>query len=591
MLEKYSGESEKVNKDIRRFGMFRISFFLLWVVFIYLSTNWSWSIFGLVIAAGLIIFSYLISAHSRLHKRRAVLEQLIRINREECDAMEWKYSGLDPGTEYMDEHHLYSYDLDIFGEGSLFQYINRTSTRPGKDRLAAMLTTIERSGTEINSRQDAIQELSELFDWRQDFRAQGLLTTENPDDISGLREWVDSPRDFGAGIFRFLIVAVPLLNLAMFMLVVLNVISFWTFLAYLIVPLILGGIKHRKVNLKHHLLSRKVQVLKKYSGLFRRIEDIDFKSDRMADLRANLMTGGIAASHAVRRLAGIATAFDTRLNLLAGFLMNVFFLWDIRQSVRLENWQKKYRKHLPHWFDVMAETDAFISLAGYAYNNPGYAYAEIREAEDFFFKAKDLGHPLIPHTKRVDNNFRVDGWKNFTILTGANMAGKSTFLRTVGVNMLLGSCGAPVCASSLSFTPVQLITSIHTIDSLANNESYFYAELKRLKMIIDMLKDGRKLFIILDEILKGTNSNDKQSGSRALVKQLISLQASGIIATHDLKLGELEEQFPENVRNRCFEIIIEKDRLEYDYTLKKGIARNMNATILMERMGITLNHS
>jgi DNA mismatch repair ATPase MutS len=181
----------------------------------------------------------------------------------------------------------------------------------------------------------------------------------------------------------------------------------------------------------------------------------------------------------------------------------------------------------------------------------------------------------------------IDKWGNFTILTGANMAGKSTFLRTIGVNMVLASCGAPVCASFLAHRPVELITSIHTIDSLANNESYFYAELKRLKMIIDLLKDGNQIFIILDEILKGTNSDDKQSGSKALVRQLIAFKASGIIATHDLSLGGLEKSFPDNVQNLCFEIIIEGNKLEYDYLLKPGIAQNMNATILMERMGIT----
>ncbi len=208
--------------------------------------------------------------------------------------------------------------------------------------------------------------------------------------------------------------------------------------------------------------------------------------------------------------------------------------------------------------------------------------------DGFHFETKALGHPLIHVRNRVCNDYIVEGWGNFTILTGANMAGKSTFLRTIGINMMLASCGAPVCASSYIYTPVELVTSIHTIDSLANNESYFYAELKRLKLIIDMLKSGSQIFIILDEILKGTNSRDKQSGSRALVKQLISLKASGIIATHDLSLGELETLFPENVQNKCFEIIIEKDRLEYDYLLKSGIARNMNASILMERMGITV---
>jgi DNA mismatch repair ATPase MutS len=318
------------------------------------------------------------------------------------------------------------------------------------------------------------------------------------------------------------------------------------------------------------------------------IEKYDFSSERMRELKDSLFTDGTSASKAVKNLARIANAFDTRLNLLAGFLMNIFFLWDIRQSVRLERWQKKYKGQLSLWFDAIGEADTYISFSGYAYNNPDYVFPEILGTDKLLIESTQLGHPLIHSGKRVCNDYRVDGWGNFTILTGANMAGKSTFLRTVGMNMILSGCGAPVCAQSMTLSPVDLVTSIHTIDSLANNESYFYAELKRLQMIIELLKDGHKIFIILDEILKGTNSRDKQSGSRALVRQLIQMKAAGIIATHDLSLGELEKKFPDHVKNLCFEINIEKEQLEYDYTLRKGIAENMNATILMERMGITI---
>lgn len=585
----YSIRKEKLSKSIRQYGLFRIVFFLLWLVLVYMSTNWSWTAFGIITGLGIISFAYLVKKHSAMHRKKAVLEQLVRINEEEEAVMEWDYFDLPDGSRYKDDIHLFSHDLDLFGRGSLFQYINRSSTIAGMDRLATMITYIEKSASEIRQRQQAVEELAEKFQWRQDFRVKGLLVEELPDDIAGLRKWVNSPPDFKAIIFHVLVAAVPIVNLGIFMLSVFGVITFWHFLAYLTIPLILSGIKHKKVNRKYNILGKKFHVLKKYSGLFSMIEKESFQSERMTMLKGELMVNGISASNAIRKLAGIVSAFDTRLNLLAGFLMNILFLWDIRQSLRLEMWQRKYKDQLPLWFDVMAETDAYVSLAGFSYNNPGFVYPEIREEKELFLESEQLGHPLIHVNKRVCNDFSVDGWKNFIILTGANMAGKSTFLRTVGVNMILGSCGAPVCARSLSFTPVDIVTSIHTIDSLADNESYFYAELKRLKLIIDMLKEGKSVFIILDEILKGTNSKDKQSGSRALIKQLISLDASGIIATHDLKLGELEKQFPKNVKNRCFEIIIEKDRLEYDYLLKDGIAQNMNATILMERMGITVN--
>ncbi len=587
LLLVYSEEEDILAHKIRQYGLFRIIIFLLWVIMIYLSTSWSWMAFGIIMGVGATAFGYLVRKHGKMHRRKAILEQLVRINREQENAMEWKFDELDDGAAYIDEIHLFSYDLDLFGKGSLFQYVNRTSTIPGRDRLAQLLTNIEMSAQDIRQRQKAVSELSALLDWRQDFRVQGLLTDEQEDDIRGLEEWVISKPDFKSLFFKVLVIFIPLLNLGVFLLSVFAYITFWQFLTYLIIPLMFAGIKHRKVNAKHNLLSRKFQVLKKYSKLFGMIEGQAFSSERMLSLHQDLLSGGNSAGKAIRQLSKIANAFDTRLNLLAGFLMNIFFLWDIRQSVRLESWQKRYRDHLSNWFRVMAETDAYISLAGYAYNNPASIYPDISEGDDFHFKAEKLGHPLIHAGNRVSNDFSVDTWGNFTILTGANMAGKSTFLRTIGVNMVLASAGAPVCAETLSFTPVKLVTSIHTIDSLANNESYFYAELKRLKLIIDMLKEGRQVFIILDEILKGTNSNDKQSGSRALVKQLVSLKASGIIATHDLSLGELEKLFPDNVQNRCFEIIIEKDHLDYDYLLKEGIARNMNATILMERMGIT----
>ena len=585
---KYSTERDHISKKIRKYGLFRIAFFLFWLVGIYISTESSWAVFGTTMLIGAMVFAYLVRMHSLYHRRKAILDQLVRINREEEDVMEWNYGALDDGKEYLQKDHLFSYDLDLFGRGSLFQYVNRTSTISGKNRLAAMLGYIEKGKQEIINRQEAIAELSPLLDWRQDFRVLGLMVEESSDDVAGLQAWVGSAPDFKAVFFKILIILVPLINVLVFTMSLVGVITFWHFLAYLVIPLMFAGIKHRKVNLKHNMLGRKYQVLKKYAGLFKMIEEQNFSSGRMADKQEELITMGTSASAAIRKLARILNSFDTRLNLLAGFLMNVMLLWDIRQSVRLEQWQNKYKDHLPVWYNVMGEVDAYISFAGYHYNNPDYIFPEIGQHDKPLFDSKNMGHPLIHVKKRVCNDYSVDGWGNFTILTGANMAGKSTFLRTVGANILLASCGAPVCARAMSFTPVDLVTSIHTIDSLANNESYFYAELKRLKLIIDMLKEDEQIFIILDEILKGTNSRDKQSGSKALIKQLITLKAAGIIATHDLSLGELEERFPENVQNNCFEVNIETDQLEYDYLLKKGIAKNMNATILMERMGITV---
>jgi DNA mismatch repair ATPase MutS len=306
----------------------------------------------------------------------------------------------------------------------------------------------------------------------------------------------------------------------------------------------------------------------------------------LQQLQEDLKEENDFASLAIKKLHKISQAFDTRLNLFGWFLLNYFMLWDILQSIRLEKWRKKYGKDLEKWFSVLSELEALISLATFKYNHPQSIFPEIVNG-DFIYQAQEASHPLLPPNQSVPNDISFSSLASFNIVTGANMAGKSTYLRTVGVNMILSLCGAPVLAKTCKIKPIQMFTSIRTKDNLARNESYFYAELLRLQSIINELKEGGPLFIILDEILKGTNSKDKEMGSKALVAQLIGLQAVGLIATHDLQLGSLINSFPKNVRNLCFEVDIQKDALFFDYKLREGISQNLNATFLMKKMGIT----
>lgn len=246
----------------------------------------------------------------------------------------------------------------------------------------------------------------------------------------------------------------------------------------------------------------------------------------------------------------------------------------------------KNNGHTQQWFSALSELDALISLGAFTFNNPDYIFPEIT-SDTFCFESEALGHPLIPREKCVKNDVKISGTPYFMIITGANMAGKSTYLRTIGVNHLLASIGAPVCAQTFRFSSGKLLTNLRTADSLVNNESYFFAELKRLKMIINRLQAQEEgLFIILDEILKGTNSEDKQKGSFALMQRFIKLGGNGIIATHDLALGTLEMEFPQAIKNYHFDADISNDALSFTYQIHKGIARNMNASFLMKKMGI-----
>ena len=265
--------------------------------------------------------------------------------------------------------------------------------------------------------------------------------------------------------------------------------------------------------------------------------------------------------------------------------MNSLFLWDLQYLYQLKNWLNSNESELKNWFEAVNEMEVYISLANFNYNHPEFCLPVISESE--ILSASEIGHPLLKSSSRIDNNFELQNLQDFVIITGANMAGKSTFLRTIGTNLILAMSGTLVCAKEFTFTPLPLFSSMRTSDSLSANESYFYSELKRLQFIVEKLKSGQQLFIILDEILKGTNSKDKAEGSKKFIKQLLKYQASGIIATHDLSLCTVKEEHPQNIQNHYFDVEIENDQLVFDYKLKSGICSNMNAEFLMKKMGIT----
>jgi len=323
-----------------------------------------------------------------------------------------------------------------------------------------------------------------------------------------------------------------------------------------------------------------------YAKLFKSIEDDSFKSVELKEISSLLLKNKVTASQAIKKLSGYIRILDQRGN-MGGAILNLFTIRENRSAWQIERWMETYGQEVENWFDALARFDALCSLAGFAFNHPDYTYPALADSY-FRMSGKALGHPLLPRDMCVRNDISIEKSPSFMIVTGANMAGKSTFLRTIGINFLLARVGAPVCAEQLTIYPAHLVTSLRTSDSLVSNESYFFAELKRLKMIIDRLQQGEELFIILDEILKGTNSVDKQKGSLALIKQLVSYKTCGIIATHDLILGTLQEEYPEYVKNYHFEADITHDELTFSYQLREGIAQNMNACFLMQKMGITV---
>jgi hypothetical protein len=585
-LEHYTKQVKDTQSRLKRLALLRFGIFLATLILIFIATRWNFYVMGIIALTGTITFLLTINHYLSLQKSLKHDESLAAINGNELLALKGDYSMFDSGEEFSDPDHPYTSDLDIFGAMSLFQYFNRSATSLGKNRLAQWFQRPLSDPATIRNRQAAVAEIAGKTEFRQEFLASGYMEKELPADKDDLLQWVKEPAEFNHWKFKFFITFTIITTFTTLSLVSLSLISPTWLTIYILLPFGILGIYWKKITRKYRMLSKKSDLVKKYSGLLQTVEKEAFSSPYMMGLKEDLIGKGGMPSAATKKLSHILNAFEARNNMLMGFLLNFLFLWDMIQVLRTEKWQAIHREELSKWLEVLAETDTICCLANFHFNHPGSIFPGIND-DGALLMAKSLGHPLVPAESRVDNPATIPGWKHFTIITGANMAGKSTYLRTVGVNLVLAMSGSAVIAKEMTFQPAGLVTSIRTRDSLQKSESYFYAELKRLKYIIDRLHEGDKLIILLDEILKGTNSRDKQSGSIALLEKLLRYDASGLVATHDLALGELEKQYPENITNKSFEVVIENDLLVFDYKLKDGIARQMNATFLMRKMGIT----
>ncbi len=532
----------------------------------------------------LLLFIILVKKHSNLYDRKVHLENLVKINSDELQSLRGDFSCFDGGVKFINPHHPYTHDLDIFGIGSLFQYLNRSSTMQGAASLASSLSQPLPSGEIITTRQLGVIELAGKTDFRQHFRATGMTLEEFANDKQQLLEWTTQKSFlYGKPFYSFLLWFFPPLTL---LLVIASVffdgVSRFAILCAIMQWIILA-FQMQRVNGFHQYISGKKNILNKYARLLNLFGRETFQSPLMKDLSSQ----ALQADEKVKSLASLVRALDARLNFMTNLVVNSLLLYDLQCVYRLEKWKDENVTNLEKWMNVITETDVLCSFGTFTFNNADFTFPKFTTSQKITVDA--LGHPLISAKERVTNNVTIGDAQSIMIITGANMAGKSTFLRTLGVNMVLALNGAPVCAKAFECPVINMRSGMRTADSLQDNQSYFYAELNRLKSIMDELRSGKPLLILLDEILKGTNSTDKQAGSIALVKQLLSYSCLGLIATHDLALGDLENEYPDRVRNYCFEPTMENDQLSFDYKLKQGLAQKMNATFLMKKMGIIPN--
>jgi DNA mismatch repair ATPase MutS len=575
----FAQETARTEKIIRQYAGSRLALVAVAIVFYFALPTSSFFVSLVALLTGFIILVRL-QLKQEDHKQRFKLLQTL--NEQEEKATRFESTTFPDGSRYVDPHHPYSHDLDLFGKGSVFQYINRCATHPGEDRLAHDLTSItDHSKEKLLLRQQAVHELAQLPEFRQQAWALGRQLDERAFDHPALNEWLaGAPVILGKPVLNVVRWVFPVITLSALALTIYSITYYPIFLLLFFLQAGIAGIFARKIKQLQQQLGHGKTVLGNYARIFELLSKEKMHSPLMKQHQAT----ATAAFENVQTFSGLVNSFEARMNPIAMLFGNGLFLYDLHSVRKLEQWRKDHGPQLPGWLDSLAEWDALLSPATLHANFPEYAFAKVSAANSL--EMKDAGHLLIPNTVRVNNNFSIGQPQPVWLITGANMAGKSTFLRALGVNFVLGSMGSPVCAVHWSMPLIELHTGMRTTDSLQEHQSYFFAELNRLQLIMQELRTGKPMLILLDEILKGTNSTDKQLGSRELLKQFKDLNALVVLATHDIALGDLQDQHPQQIANACFEGKIVNDELSFDYTLHAGVAQKANATFLMRRMGI-----
>ena len=585
-IAKFEAQIASSKKQLKKIFIIRslTSIFTV-LLLIYVGVDDSKIIF-FIISIAILTFLILMRKESKLNNKIIFNENHKEINAHEIKLLNYDFENIKDGVHFHQDYHEYSRDLDIFGYKSIYQLLNRTCTYSGSQILGNTLNYPSLDIDDIYSRQDAIKELSSKEEWCHDFLAYGKGTSEK-DTIETIVNWLNGNNIFNLQLINIIIFGFPFICLIFGFLGILGVLNFGFFWIVFILQLLLTLVFNAKINDIHNKLSKKYSLIDKYLNLIKLIEQQSFKTTLLQKLHNDFIinTEKNKATQVLGKLKKYLDLLDGRLNVIMAIVLNGIFLWDLNTVVKIEKWKINNKEKFTQWMDAISELDALISIALFAKSNSEYVYPEILEG-NFKLSGKDMGHPLVNKLKLVKNDYQFEENSKVDLLTGANMAGKSTFLRTIGVNIVLARIGAPVCAKKFSLTPINLFTSLRTIDSLQENESFFYAELKRLETLIKLYKSNNKIFFLLDEILKGTNSKDQHYGSVGLIKKILALDGSGIIATHDLALSSLQDEYPKNIRNICFEIEIENNELKFDYKLKLGFCKTMNASFLMKNMDI-----
>lgn len=580
-LDGFESELSKIREKLTAMAVLRFVAFVAaaFLAYQYLISKSPVAIISAVIC--FIIFLVFVRISFKLADKKRLLTQLVFVNRNELTLLAHQRNAFDNGAKFGAGHE-FAADLDVFGEGSLYHLLNRTTTSHGAEEFASLFNNTDLSAEAVIEKQEAIRIMSQQPEKRQLLAAHGLMFGEAAGNLYSLTDWLQQPTM--ARKNKLLVVlrwVVPIVNLGVIY-YVLDSGNTLALVASIAVCWLITASQLSYINTQHLLISKKQEILDQYAGILKIFSEVDAgDSGLLTKLKSEVKD----AHHSFYKLARISGAFDQRVNMIVSAVLNSFFIYDIHCLFALEKWKDTYRSTFHKWIGTVGEIERINSLATFAFNNPTFHYPAVDESS-LQIAAANMAHPLIREEQRISNSITIGESPKLLVVTGSNMSGKTTFLRTLGINLLLAQCGAPVCATSFRFRPMHILSSIRVSDSLQENTSYFMAELKQLHHIVERLETGYPSLVLIDEILRGTNSDDKTHGSEQFIRKLIHYNCLTLFATHDLLLGVLAAEKPEEIANYCFESVIENGELYFDYKLREGIARNRNASFLMKKMGI-----
>jgi DNA mismatch repair ATPase MutS len=579
----------QLSKQINTYSVFRLLVFGAFLIGIYLAVDVnSVGLFLLFTAVLAIAFNWLVSRQNVFEEAKRYHQNCEAVAQNEIGSILNRTNIYDNGTAYADDKHFYTADLDIFGPASLYQLINRAATPAGRQLLAGWLNA-PAAKSEILQRQAAVIELTTKNDWRLDLQAQLLFALkEEAQQLPHLMAYLKLPVTINYAVYlQWYSRLLPVLVISGAILSVYFAEARYATALLLAFNNRLTSSKSEEINKADLIAGRIGEGLKNYASVFEQIEQAEWQSDLALRLASKVkQEQGKAISTKIKQLSVLINRLNQRLNMVLNFLLNAFLLWNIRQVLAIEAWKRDNHQDLEAAFEAVAGFEALLSLASLHINNPAWCMPEIADGDGYTLTATTIAHPLIKPSVRVANNYELNDTRKVDIITGSNMAGKSTFLRTLGINTVLALAGAPVCAQRMRVSVVQLFSYMRIKDSLNESTSTFKAELDRLQMLLEAVKSRQDIFFLIDEMLRGTNSVDKYLGSKAVIEQLIAHHGVGLVATHDLQLAQLEQQYPAYVRNFYFDIQVQNGEMVFDYKIKPGECKTFNASLLLERIGI-----